>query len=352
MTDEQEPILEVTDLNVEFGSAGLFKRGALLRAVRDVSFNLRSGETLGIVGESGSGKSTTARAITRLVPTSSGQVTLDGRDVLGSKGEELRRIRRDIQMVFQDPYSSLNPRRTVGASIAQPLLNHKLASRHATAPIVADLLQQVGLPADAARRYPHEFSGGQRQRVGIARAMATDPKVLICDEPVSALDISIQAQVVNLLGDLQERTNVGMLFIAHDLSVVRHVSHRVAVMYLGSIVEIGTSEEVYEATAHPYTMALLDSAPLTDPEHERERERITVSGEIPSAAHPPTGCAFHTRCWLYEQLGQPEQCRVQSPALAERSPRHRAACHFSDEAADRRPEPVRLPVPTRRRFEV
>ena len=351
MTSDDVPVLDVGNLSVHFGSPGLLRRGRVLRAVHDVSFGLAAGETLGIVGESGSGKSTTARAISRLVPATAGKVSLDGRDLLAARGKHLRHLRRDVQMVFQDPYSSLNPRRTVGASVAQPLINHGVVSREDTGPVVAELLEQVGLKPEAAGRYPHEFSGGQRQRVGIARAMATGPKVLICDEPVSALDISIQAQVVNLLGELQKRTNVAMLFIAHDLSVVRHVSHRVAVMYLGSIVEIGPSEEVYTRAAHPYTVALLDSAPLADPDHERGRERIEVRGEIPSAAHPPSGCAFHTRCWLYERLGQPDDCRMTTPELVETSTGHSAGCHFSDQVAQHRPEPVRLPVPTtRRRF--
>ena len=323
-----EALLEVRELTKHFP----IKRGLLsrtvghVRAVDGVSFAVRSGEVLGLVGESGCGKTTTGRCILRLLEPSSGSVRFDGREVTTLKRRELRALRREMQIVFQDPYSSLNPRLTVGSMLGEALAIHRLARGAAARERVAELLTLVGLSPDHARRYPHEFSGGQRQRIGVARALAVNPRLIVADEPVSALDVSIQAQIINLLRELQRRMNLTYLFIAHDLSVVEFISDRVAVMYLGKIVETAPSAELYRRPLHPYTVSLLSAIPVPDP--DRRRARIVLKGDVPSPAKPPSGCRFHPRCFMAREV-----CAREEPVLKELAPGHWSACHFASDLA-------------------
>jgi oligopeptide transport system ATP-binding protein len=327
-------LIQVEHLKVWFPIlAGIFQtvRGQV-RAVDDISFEIRKGETLGLVGESGCGKTTTGRAVINLRRPTDGVVRFDGVELASLGRNDMRRMRRRMQIIFQDPYGSLNPRMTVGSIIAEPIETHNLAKGDAKVERVRELLSLVGLNPNYTNRYPHEFSGGQRQRIGVARALAVEPEFMVCDEPISALDVSIQAQVLNLLIELREQFGLTYLFIAHDLSVVRHISDRVGVMYLGKLVEIGPSLTIYDQPAHPYTRALLSAIPVPDPKVERRRKRVILTGDVPSPANPPSGCRFHTRCWLYERLGRPENCREEDPALRTVGNDHQAACHYAEEA--------------------
>lgn len=319
-------LLTVTNLVKNFElrvNNGARRKKRIVQAVTNVSFSLGKGETLGLVGESGSGKTTVGRCVLRLIEPTSGSVEFEGQDLGSLKFEELRALRRKMQIVFQDPFASLDPKMTVGASISEPLIVQGVPGDHTDK--VIELLELVGLSADHAQRFPHEFSGGQRQRIGVARALALNPALIILDEPVSALDVSIQAGVVNLFEDLQSRLGMSYIFIAHDLSVVRHIADRVAVMYLGKIVEIGEQEAVYEHPTHPYTKALLSAVPLPDPKTERARTRIMLEGDVPSPVNPPSGCRFRTRCWKAQDV-----CAQEEPMLTLRPSGQMSACHFPE----------------------
>ncbi len=329
-----DALLTVTGLTKHFPvTRGIILRHrvGLVRSVEDVSFSVAAGETLGIVGESGCGKTTTARMIVRLLEPTAGQIIFDGHDITHIRQGEMRPLRREIQMIFQDPYSSLNPRHTVGTIVGAPWRLQKVKTEKGTKRSVQELLELVGLNPEHYNRYPHEFSGGQRQRIGIARTLALRPKLIVADEPVSALDVSIQAQVVNLLGDLQKELGLTYVIIAHDLSVIRHVCNRVAVMYLGNLVELADRDELYAKPKHPYTVALMSAVPTPEPvprtaDGRRERrERIRLSGDVPSPLNPPPACRFHTRCWKAQEV-----CRTEQPPLVEMAPGHFAACHFPE----------------------
>jgi peptide/nickel transport system ATP-binding protein len=320
---KQENLLEVRNLKTYYPVKGGFFRRTVghVKAVDDISFDIKAGETLGLVGESGCGKSTTGRTIIRLLRATGGQVLFDGKDITRLGGKSLQSIRQDIQMVFQDPYASLNPMQMVGDIVSEPILNYKSVDKKELKNEVMDLLGRVGLPEDAYYKYAHEFSGGQRQRIGIARALALKPKLIIADEPVSALDVSVQSQVLNLLKELQDEFDLTFLFIAHDLSVVKHMSDRIGVMYLGSMAEIADRASIYSEPLHPYTKALISAIPKPDP--RRKKERIVLEGDVPSPLNPPSGCPFHPRC----REARPE-CSAVKPALKEVKPGHQVACHL------------------------
>jgi peptide/nickel transport system ATP-binding protein len=332
------PLVELERLRVWFpikSGVVLDRHVGDIRAVDDVTLTIRRGETLGLVGESGCGKSTIGRAILRLYRPTSGRIVFDGRDISTLGESELRPLRRRMQMVFQDPFASLNPRHSVGRIVGEPLRTHGLAGRRDVSGRVRELLGTVGLPADAATRYPHEFSGGQRQRIGLARALAVNPDFVVADEPVSALDVSIQAQIINLLERLQEEFDLTYLFIAHDLAVVRHISDRIAVMYLGQIMELSPADDLYDNPLHPYTISLLSAIPIPDPEVERTRTSILLQGDLPSPANPPPACRFHTRC----PYVQPTRCREEAPPLRRLESGHEVACHWAEEIKEGRITP-------------
>jgi oligopeptide transport system ATP-binding protein len=336
------PLLVVEDLKVYFPiREGLIIQHHVgdVRAVDGVSFAIRRGETLGLVGESGCGKSTTGRAVIRLYEPTAGRVMFEGTDLTSLDRGQLVKARRRMQMIFQDPYASLDPRMTAGGIVSEPLDIHDVGSAAERRDRVRELLATVGLNPDYADRYPHEFSGGQRQRIGVARALALEPDLIVADEPISALDVSIQAQIINLLERLQGRLGLTYLFIAHDLSVVRHISDRIAVMYLGRIVELASSRDLNRTPLHPYTVALLSAIPIPDPAVEARRRRIILKGDVPSPVNPPTGCRFHTRCWLRERLGRPQECETIDPEFRTLAPSHEVACHFA-ENVDGSPEQI------------
>ncbi|MEI2706404.1 MAG: oligopeptide/dipeptide ABC transporter ATP-binding protein [Ilumatobacteraceae bacterium] len=324
-----EPMLAVRNLRKRFPiRGGLFGRAkAYVDAVADVSFDVFPSQTLGLVGESGCGKSTTARAALRLIEPDSGSIMFDGRELMGMSHQDMRQVRKTAQIVFQDPYASLNPRWQINETVGEGMVVHGFP-KDEIADRVAELLTLVGLRSEHGNRYPHEFSGGQRQRIGIARALALKPRLIILDEPVSALDVSVQAGVINLLEDLQAELGVAYMFVAHDLSVVRHISDRVAVMYLGKIVEIGERDDIYQSPLHPYTSALLSSVPIADPNRERARQRVVLTGDVPSPVNPPSGCRFRTRCPRAAEV-----CATDEPMLTELQPGHQVACHFPNEVA-------------------
>ena len=322
-----QELVRATDLVKEFPiTSGVFiqRQVAAVHAVDGISFSIRKGETLGLVGESGSGKSTTARLLLRLLDLTSGQIELEGEDITTASGARLRGVRQKMQMIFQDPYASLDPRMTVRDIVGEPLVIWN-RWKNGGSVRVAELLERVGLNPDHANRFPHEFSGGQRQRIGIARALALQPKLIICDEPVSALDVSVRAQILNLLANVQREFDLTYLFISHDLSVVRQVADRLAVMYLGKIVEIGDRDELYGRPVHPYTQALIAAVPIPEPVKERQRKHIVLGGDIPSPVNPPSGCRFRTRCFKAQEI-----CAKEEPALVDRGHGHPSACHFAE----------------------
>ena len=327
MNTDAAPLLAVENLTKHFPvMQGVFRRQVgTVKAVDGLDFEIRERETLGLVGESGCGKSTAGRVILRLHDATAGRIVFRGTDITSVDGEPLRRLRPRMQMIFQDPQDSLNPRMTVGSIIGEPLVEHGTVRGRALQERVEELLDAVGLDPGFTNRYPHEFSGGQRQRIGVARALALNPEFIVCDEPIAALDVSIQAQVVNLLEDLQKRLGLTYLFISHDLSMIRHIADRVAVMYLGKIVELASSDVLYREPLHPYTRALLSAVPIHDPEREAHRERVILSGDVPSPANPPAGCRFSTRC----PMAAPE-CSAREPQWRELRPGHRVACHFAE----------------------
>ena len=319
------PLLEVKDLKKYFPlKRGLFSRtGGSVKAVDGITFSVHPGQTLGIVGESGCGKSTLGRNIIRLQEPTSGKIKYENQNITHLNEAKLRKVRRDMQIIFQDPYASLNAKLRIQEIVGEPLRVHKVGTRTERQEKIQYLMEKVGLEADHLSRFPHEFSGGQRQRIGIARALSLNPKLIVCDEPVSALDVSVQSQVINLLQDLQDEFGLTYLFISHDLSVVRHISDRVAVMYLGKIVELADTEKIYKQAAHPYTRALLSAIPIPDPEEQKKRQRIVLKGDVPSPVHLPSGCRFHTRCPLAT-----DQCRVEEPVFEEKEAGHWIACHY------------------------
>ncbi|GAB3306806.1 ATP-binding cassette domain-containing protein [Epidermidibacterium keratini] len=336
-----KPLVDVRNLSVTFTKKTLFRPTRTVRAVNDVTFQIPAGQTLGLVGESGSGKSTTGRALLRLVPITTGTASINGNDMAAQSGSRLREARRDMQMIFQDPYSSLDPSATVGASIAEPMLVHEKVSSRTAANRTKELLDLVGLRPSHVNRYPYEFSGGQRQRIAIARALALNPKFIVCDEAVSALDVSTQNQVINLLEDLREQFQLTYLFIAHDLAIVRHISHSVAVMYLGRIVETGPAERIYNSPAHPYTQALLSAIPDASRNRKR-RERIVLAGDLPDPSDPPTGCPFQTRCPYVMEI-----CRTENPPMTEVLAGGSVACHLQTAgptlSGESLPDPADMP---------
>ncbi|HTI29611.1 MAG TPA: oligopeptide/dipeptide ABC transporter ATP-binding protein, partial [Methylomirabilota bacterium] len=345
MTDQgagEHPLVQVEHLAEYFPlTGGIFQRKVGdVKAVDDVSFTIRRGETLGLVGESGCGKTTVGRLLLRLIEPTAGRILFGGKegvDITRLSGRDLKPFRRRMQIIFQDPYASLDPRSPIGTAIGEGLRIHGIGTRSEQADKVAAMMKLVGLQPYHARRYPHEFSGGQRQRIGIARALVLEPDLLVCDEPVSALDVSIQAQVLNLLRSLQRELGLTYLFVAHNMGVVEHISDRVAVMYLGALTEVASAADTYSQPLHPYTIALLSAVPSTDPTTRAKRRRIILVGDVPSPVNPPSGCRFHTRCWLRQQLGNPERCVTERPELRVLRPDHGVACHFAEELT----EPVR-----------
>ncbi|MEP7040822.1 MAG: oligopeptide/dipeptide ABC transporter ATP-binding protein [Chloroflexota bacterium] len=345
MTDQlagEHPLVQVEHLAEYFPITGgiLQRKVGEVKAVDDVSFTIRRGETLGLVGESGCGKTTVGRLLLRLIEPTAGRILFGGKegvDITRLSGRDLQPFRRRMQIIFQDPYASLDPRSPIGTAIGEGLRIHGIGTRSEQADKVAGMMKLVGLQPYHARRYPHEFSGGQRQRIGIARALVLEPDLLVCDEPVSALDVSIQAQVLNLLRSLQRELGLTYLFVAHNMGVVEHISDRVAVMYLGALTEVASAADTYRSPLHPYTIALLSAVPSTDPTARAKRRRIILVGDVPSPVNPPSGCRFHTRCWLRQQLGNPERCVTERPELRVLRPDHGVACHFAEELT----EPVR-----------
>ena len=334
--DGDRPLVEVEHLTEYFPIHGgvLQRKIGEVQAVDDVSFTIRRGETLGLVGESGCGKTTVGRLLLRLIEPTAGTITFDGTDITRLPDDRLKAFRRRMQIIFQDPFASLDPRAPIGSSIGEGLRIHDMGSPGERREKVARMMELVGLQPYHARRYPHEFSGGQRQRIGIARALVLEPDLLVCDEPVSALDVSIQAQVLNLLRQLQRELGLTYLFVAHNMGVVEHISDRVAVMYLGTLAEIAPARDMYREPLHPYTIALLSAVPIADPAARRRQRRIILLGDVPSPVNPPSGCRFHTRCWLRQQLGNPERCATERPPVRELKPGHGVSCHFAEELVE------------------